>query len=47
MLEDERIVLRAITMEDTDKIVEWRNNPKVLKILFLEKNLQERFIGIG
>lgn len=29
VIESERIILRPITMEDTDHIVEWRNNPDV------------------
>ena len=45
ILYGEKVVLRPITMEDTDYIVKWRNNPSVQKnFIFREKFTIHYFI---
>ena len=42
VIQGEKVILRPITMEDTDYIVKWRNNPSVQKnFIFREKFTNE------
>ena len=36
-LAGEKVYLRPMTIEDTDKIVRWRNNPRVRKNFIYQK----------
>lgn len=41
------IILRLITMEDTELIVKWRNNPQVQKNFIFRETLRMKRISTG
>lgn len=46
-IEGKQIYLRPITMEDTDRIVSWRNQDRVRHNFIYQKLLQKKAMKIG
>ena len=46
ILEGKKIILRPITIEDTDLIVKWRNNQNVLKNFIFREHLTVKLYNL-